>query len=395
MVGEEMKHLFVLNGSTSNRGCEAILLSTYDILRSAFPNSEFINSSFPDNRVATTPYLNLPDLRHSPQPQPRNISLGGLAWQVAKRAKGYRFGHEAFLPWADVVYSLGGDNYTSDYSGPRGYFEANERILAAGKKLIIWGATIGPFDKDPALERYAGEHLRRVHRIVVRESLTQAYLQRIGVGDNVTLMPDPAFSLAPLKADVSAQTDAMLKDGVIGVNLSPLLARYRSQPERWMDEAARWIIGLLASFRHPVLLIPHVMQEGNDDYDFMNQLLGRIAAPPEKLQLLNAHEMSSRQLKDVIGRLRCFIGARTHATIAALSTNVPTLTIGYSTKAAGINQDIFGSRRWVLDHLTTDTESLVSKTKELLLEEAALRSCLENRNKNYRMRVDELRNIIV
>ena len=38
-----------------------------------------------------------------------------------------------------------------------------------------------------------------------------------------------------------------------------------------------------------------------------------------------------------------FIGARTHATIAAYSTCVPTLVIGYSVKSKGIAQDIFGT----------------------------------------------------
>lgn len=37
-----------------------------------------------------------------------------------------------------------------------------------------------------------------------------------------------------------------------------------------------------------------------------------------------------------------FIGARTHATIAAYSSNVPTLAVGYSVKARGIARDLFG-----------------------------------------------------
>ena len=38
-----------------------------------------------------------------------------------------------------------------------------------------------------------------------------------------------------------------------------------------------------------------------------------------------------------------FIGARTHATIAAYSTCVPTLVVGYSVKAKGIAKDLFGT----------------------------------------------------
>ena len=38
-----------------------------------------------------------------------------------------------------------------------------------------------------------------------------------------------------------------------------------------------------------------------------------------------------------------FIGARTHATIAAYSSCVPTLVVGYSVKAKGIAKDLFGT----------------------------------------------------
>ena len=43
------------------------------------------------------------------------------------------------------------------------------------------------------------------------------------------------------------------------------------------------------------------------------------------------------------------VAARTHASIAAYSTQVPTLVIGYSVKARGIARDLFGTEdRYVL-----------------------------------------------
>ncbi|MFR4670990.1 MAG: hypothetical protein ACLT69_14285 [Intestinibacter bartlettii] len=47
-------------------------------------------------------------------------------------------------------------------------------------------------------------------------------------------------------------------------------------------------------------------------------------------------------IKGYISRCRLY-RARTHATIAAYSTCVPTLVIGYSVKAKGIAKDIFGT----------------------------------------------------
>ena len=54
-------------------------------------------------------------------------------------------------------------------------------------------------------------------------------------------------------------------------------------------------------------------------------------------------EGNAPQLKWVISNCKMFIGARTHSTIAAYSTCVPTLVIGYSVKARGIAKDLFGT----------------------------------------------------
>lgn len=53
--------------------------------------------------------------------------------------------------------------------------------------------------------------------------------------------------------------------------------------------------------------------------------------------------LTAAQYKSIISRCDMFIGARTHATIAAYSTCVPTLVIGYSVKSKGIAKDIFGT----------------------------------------------------
>lgn len=48
-------------------------------------------------------------------------------------------------------------------------------------------------------------------------------------------------------------------------------------------------------------------------------------------------------MKYIISQCGFFVGARTHATIAAYSTGVPTLVVGYSVKARGIARDLFGT----------------------------------------------------
>ncbi len=63
-----------------------------------------------------------------------------------------------------------------------------------------------------------------------------------------------------------------------------------------------------------------------------------------------------------------FAGARTHSTIAALSSIVPTLSFGYSIKSRGINWDIFGHDDYCMVPKDLD-EKLVSDQLLSMLED--------------------------
>ena len=64
----------------------------------------------------------------------------------------------------------------------------------------------------------------------------------------------------------------------------------------------------------------------------------------------------------MISQCRYFIGARTHSTIAALSSGIPTTSISYSIKSKGINKDIFGHNDHVLE---VQDLSVISLSKHL------------------------------
>lgn len=88
------------------------------------------------------------------------------------------------------------------------------------------------------------------------------------------------------------------------------------------------------------------------------------------------------QLKDCIARCSFFIGARTHATIAAYSSCVPTLAVGYSVKAKGIATDLFGTEKnYVLPVQEIHSETDLAKTSRYLFDHGPIIS--EHLKKNY------------
>jgi len=89
-----------------------------------------------------------------------------------------------------------------------------------------------------------------------------------------------------------------------------------------------------------ICLIPHVIWEKNDDREPIHKLYEMFADTGRVCML---GDCSAVELKGYIARCRFFVGARTHATIAAYSSCVPTLVAGYSIKSRGIARDLFGT----------------------------------------------------
>jgi len=74
-----------------------------------------------------------------------------------------------------------------------------------------------------------------------------------------------------------------------------------------------------------------------------------------------------------------FAGARTHSTIAALSSGVPTLSFAYSIKAWGINMDTFGHSDYCLEPRSLDTEAVFVQISSMLDDDNSIRRKLTER----------------
>jgi len=250
---------------------------------------------------------------------------------------------------ARAAMQLGGDNYSLDYGQPWNYIAIDRFLQKRGVPVFLWGASIGPFEKDPEFATTMYAHLKTLNGIFVRETATQAYLAKHGVSENVHLVADPAFVM--MKVAPAQDVQALVSDQTIGINISPLVARFAgaSGIDEWREKAAQMIIGCGRKTGRPILLIPHVAspKPDEDDYSFMQSVKQKVGdRAGVAVDIVPA--LRAAELKWVIGNCAAFAGARTHSTIAALSSRVPTLSLSYSVKAVGINQDIFGHQGFVI-----------------------------------------------
>ena len=212
---------------------------------------------------------------------------------------------------------------------------ANRMFNKQGSETVLLGCSIEPDAMDmPGLR----EDMERYSLITPRESITYDALISAGVSrEKVIQVPDPAFSLKT--ADI--RVPEWLADGnTVGLNLSPMLEKYSSEKGISFSAFSALIRHILDNSDMDIALVPHVVRSNDDDTAVLKKLMEGSAAE-DRIHLVE--DMDACALKAVISRCRFFVGARTHATIAAYSSRVPTLVAGYSVKSKGIARDLFGT----------------------------------------------------
>ena len=158
---------------------------------------------------------------------------------------------------------------------------------------------------------------------------------------------------------------------MVGINLSPLILNYSMNRELVVQSLHKMIDYILDNTQMNIVLVPHVFDltdSGSDDISVMQPIYDAFK-DSERIVFLNDRSLNCKQLKGYISRCRFFIGARTHSIIAAYSTGVPAIALGYSVKAKGIARDLFGSEEnLVLPVQTFDSPQLSVKAIQYLIE---------------------------
>ena len=175
----------------------------------------------------------------------------------------------------------------------------------------------------------------RYDLIVGRESLSYQILK--DCNPNTIMACDPAFTL---KTEKLPLPDTFIEGKTVGINISPMIQKNETVSGITLKNYIAMIEYILENTDYQIALIPHVVIADNDDRKPIHQLY-EIFKASGRICFIN--DCNCLQLKGFISRCALFIGARTHATIAAYSTCVPTLVVGYSTKAKGIATDLFGT----------------------------------------------------
>jgi len=383
--------LFVGNGPYRNRGCEAIVRGTMEILGSTFGPDLRARSG-----VMASPATVAAQQAQEIDPRISNFAISHVGprlspkWWMSQanvrlRANLHPHVRDLHAPAQGVACALelGGDNYSLDYGRPWDYISMDRWLAKRGVPVVLWGASVGPFEADAEFAPVIHTHLKTLAGIFVRETASRDYLARHGISANVHLVADPAFCMTPSEPAKPALRELVM-DGMIGINISPLVARFShtgGDVDAWRQKSADMIVQVAQRTGRPLLLVPHVGSPipDEDDYAFMDSLAAIVAPRVQVPVRVAPAGLSAAELKWLIAQCTVFAGARTHSTIAALSSGVPTLSLSYSVKAIGINQDVFGHQEFCKSVKTIGVEDFADTIAQMVENEAAIRTDLAAR----------------
>lgn len=356
------------NGGSENHGCEAIVRGTYRLLQeSLIISSEAIEE---DKKYGLDEICDIYNAKTGKvgkiQFAKAYVRLKLTGDHTAMDGLSYLNSIKQIRNKASLALSVGGDNYC--YSNQTFYAFLNKMYRKNGIKTVLWGCSIEP---DIVKRKKVSRDLNAYSLVVARESITYKALRSIGA--NVVLAPDPAFYMQPQKCDLDKRFE---QENVVGINISPMIISNESYRGKAYENYRKLVEYILVNTDMQIALIPHVVWRQNDDREVLNKLYNDFNQD-SRLILIEDH--TAPELKYIISKCKLFVGARTHATIAAYSMTVPTLVVGYSVKARGIATDLFGtSENYVLpvQNLTTD-DQLISSFQWLITYEDEIRNDLK------------------
>lgn len=261
----------------------------------------------------------------------------------------------AALMGGDVVCDItGGDSFSDIYGWRRliqGYM-LKRVCQIMGRPFIMLPQTYGPF-KSLLAKTLARRILQRADKIYSRDQEGLVVVEAlIGASDKMELCPDVAFVLEAIRPENEQvrQIERLKDDGcqLIGLNISGLLYNGGYTKDNMFGLMCDYptlvkntVLHFARQAGHFVVLIPHVIPK---DFAVENDLVAcqaiwqsLLPAERERVMVLDG-DYDQNQIKYLIGLCEFFMGARMHATIAAISQCVPAVGMAYSRKFSGVFQ---------------------------------------------------------
>lgn len=380
-----MKFHFPIHIDGGNRGCEGIAKGTAELL--GLPKEQLIglcSNVQLDTRLGVGNYVTLEQRKRLSLSQ--RVIRKFLSLYSVPLANKYSddIVYKPFvdkMKQGDIMVSTGGDMMC--YNDNEVIY-TNNLVHANGLKSVLWGCSVGKNNLTPAKI----DTLKKFSLIYTRESLTYELMKSLDL-KNVILFPDPAFVL---KAEQCTLPEIFNEGDVVGINLSNYVVGGDKLDTSFGLEVKGLIDYILHKTELNILLIPHVLWNGQDDRLISQEIVNHYNS--NRITILDSDRLNYEQIRYVISQCLLFIGARTHAIISAYATCTPAIALGYSVKARGIAKDLQLNESLVVDSKNFKRNQLLDSFCFTLSHVNNIKSHLEQTVPLYVKQLDTLKDTV-
>lgn len=359
---------------SGNKGAAAMLESAMQTLEEKVGDVDVtLLSMYPAEDAAQNHYPNLEIVPAAPRQLGVTINALALLYRLLPplrpllRRRSRAIGA---LASSQVLLDQGGITFTDGREKFLLYNVAS--ILPAlfvGTPVFKCAQAIGPF--RGRVNRVVSKiFLPRSRTIVTRGRITHEYATGLGL-TNLVAGADYAFSLEMdgSERDAVAQVVdlSFFDDEVVGVCPSVVM-------QKKVDAAGGDYAGVIATFidalqaqGRKVALIPHSVRTGtdkthNNDLPLCREIVGRLSGT-ERVLFVD-RELTSQQLRWLIGQCDLFVASRFHAMVSSLAMAVPTVVIGWSHKYREV-LEMFEVEEWAFGSDQLSADYLLQRFDEL------------------------------
>lgn len=257
----------------------------------------------------------------------------------------------------DLIFDITGGDSFSDIYGLKLFFVnyfIKIAVMLSGVPYISAPQTYGPFYRK-WIRLLSNIYLSKACEIYGRDEQSGNALNKSN-SKRIKCVADLGFALPYIQQEKFGRP-------TVGFNVNGLVYQSKNIHVQgsYYQELCDRIITLVKESGYDVVLIPHVLgPEKIDDNDYY-----------VSVELAKKHNLpdppffkSPKEVKGYISRCHFFIGSRMHATIAAVSSGVPTLPLAYSRKFKGVFSPI--GYNHTLDLKTSSNQDILYKLRNML-----------------------------
>lgn len=402
-----MKKIAIIGSTlTGNKGAAAMLESSIQTLGS---NKEFFLFTYQPVREESknNPYQNLIILRADALFLGIVINSLALIHRLFPFLRSFLENNSISIKTlvdADVLLDQGGITFVDGREKFLLYNIASILpALMVGTPVVKCSQALGPFN-NPINKFFAKIFLPKMKIIVSRGDITQKYLDELGL-KNTIKGADYAFLLELTEKEKKSSKKYFDKDffkdsKVVGISPSVVMQKKIEKQGKDYSGIISKFIDDLINEGYKVVLLPHSVRLNtekthNNDLPLCLEIYRNLKNSNDCLFI--REELSSQELRAVIGRCDLFVASRFHAMISALAMQVPVLVIGWSHKYKEV-LDMFGLAKWAFGQDKLSQEYLTKRFKELEKEHMQVREKIEKnlpevKKKSY-IQVKEIESVL-